>query len=90
MSLSWTKNATHAVSIRQTAGPFESWQTNGTEEAERDGTRLRRSTGPWHRVLVEQDGTFVELDSQTVDTDRLAELALSLARVGTEPPPLVA
>ena len=83
-------DATHAVSIRQTAGPFESWQTNGTEEAERDGRRLRRSTGPWHRVLVEQDGTFVELDSQTVDTDRLTELALSLVRVGTEPPPLVA
>ena len=38
-------DAMHAVSIRQTAGPWESWQTNGTVESERNGVRLRVS-GP--------------------------------------------
>jgi outer membrane lipoprotein-sorting protein len=82
-------DAMHAVSIRQTVGPWESWQTNGTEETERDGVRLRVSVGEWRRVLVERDATFVELDSQNVDTDRLVELALSLVPAPNEPPPLV-
>jgi hypothetical protein len=82
-------DASHSISIRQTAGPFESWQTNGTEESLRDGRRVRVSTGPWHRVLVEQDGTHVELDSQTVETEQLLELALSLVPAPTEQPPLL-
>jgi predicted RecA/RadA family phage recombinase len=83
-------DGTHSVTLRQSAGPWESWQTNGTEPAERDGRALRLSVGPWHRVLVEQDGTHVELDSGTVETDALAELALTLVPAPTEPPPLVA
>jgi outer membrane lipoprotein-sorting protein len=82
-------DATHAVSLRQTAGPWESWQTNGTEEAERDGRRVRVSVGPWHRVLLEERGTFVELDSQTVETEALLELALALEPAPTERPPLL-
>jgi hypothetical protein len=83
-------DASHSVSLRQTAGPWESWQTNGTEEAERGGRSLRLSVGPWHRVLLEERGTFVELDSQTVETEVLVELALGLEPAPTEPPPLVA
>ncbi len=83
-------DASHSVSLRQTAGPWESWQTNGTEEAERGGRFLRVSVGPWHRVLMEEQGTFVELDSQTVETDTLVELALALEPAATEPPPLLA
>jgi len=83
-------DASHSVTLRQSAGPWESWQTNGTDEAERGGRRLRVSVGPWHRVLVEQEGTHVELDSGTVETEALVELALSLVRAPTEPPPLVA
>jgi hypothetical protein len=83
-------DASHSVSLRQTAGPWESWQTNGTEEAERGGRSLRLSVGPWHRVLLEERGTFVELDSQTVETEELVELALALDAAPTEPPPLVA
>jgi hypothetical protein len=82
-------DATHSLTLRQTAGPFESWQRSGTEDAERAGRQLRVSTGPWHRVLVEQDGTFVELDSGTVQIEALVELALSLVVAPTEPPPLV-
>jgi hypothetical protein len=82
-------DAMHAVSIRQTAGPWESWQTNGTEEAERNGVRLRVSGPPMHRVLVERNGTFVEVDSQNVETDRLVELALSLVPASTDSPPLI-
>jgi hypothetical protein len=83
-------DATHSVTLRQSAGPWESWQTNGTEEAERDGRPLRVSVGPWHRVLVVQDGTHVELDSASVENDELARLALSLVPAPTEPPPLLA
>ncbi len=83
-------DGTHSVTLRQSAGPWESWQTNGTQESERDGRQLRTSVGPWHRVLVEQDGTHVELDSGTVETDALAELALTLVPAPSEPPPLVA
>ena len=83
-------DASHSVTLRQSAGPWESWQTNGTEESERGGRPLRVSVGQWHRVLVEQDGTHVELDSGTVETEALVELALSLVRAPTEPPPLVA
>ena len=83
-------DATHSVTLRQTAGPWESWQTNGTEPAERNGSPMRVSVGPWHRVLVEWDGTHVELDSGTVETEALVELALSLVPAETEPPPLVA
>ena len=82
-------DASHSVTLRQTGGPWESWQTNGTEEAERGGRALRISVGPWHRVLVEQDGTHVELDSGTVETETLVELALTLVPAPTEPPPLV-
>ena len=83
-------DASHSVSLRQTAGPWESWQTNGTEEAERGGRALRLSVGPLHRVLLEERGTFVELDSQTVETEALVQLALALEPAPTEPPPLVA
>jgi hypothetical protein len=83
-------DASHSISLRQTAGPWESWQTNGTEETERGGRSLRVSVGPWHRVLLEERGTFVELDSQTVETEGLVELALALEPAPTEPPPLVA
>jgi hypothetical protein len=41
-------------------------------------------------VLLEERGTFVELDSQTVETEALVELALALEPAPTEPPPLVA
>lgn len=82
-------DASHAVTVRQTAGPFESWQTNGTEESERDGRALRVSFGTWHRVLLEVDGTHVEVDSQTVGTEELVELALALVPAPTEQPPLV-
>ena len=82
-------DGTHSVTLRQSAGRWESWQTNGTEEAERDGRSLRVSVGPWHCVLVEQDGTNVELDSGTVETDALVELALALVPAPTEQPPLV-
>jgi hypothetical protein len=88
--LFYREDATHAVSLRQTAGPFESWQTNGTEEVERSGRSMRISVGPWHRVLLEERGTFVELDSQTVETEALVELALALEPAPTEPPPLLA
>ena len=83
-------DASHSVTLRQSAGPWESWQTNGTEEAERGGSTLRVSVGPWHRVLVEQGGTHVELDSGTVETEELVELALTLVPAPTEPPPHVA
>jgi hypothetical protein len=43
-----------------------------------------------HRVLVEERGTFVELDSQTVETESLRELASALAPARDEPPPLLA
>jgi outer membrane lipoprotein-sorting protein len=82
-------DATHSVTLRQTAGPWQSWQTNGTEETQREGRSLRVSVGPWRRVLVEQEGTHVELDSGTVETDALVELALSLVPARTDPPPLV-
>jgi hypothetical protein len=83
-------DATHSLTVRQTAGPWESWQRNGTAETERDGRRLLVSTGEWRRVLVEQDGTFVELDSGTVEIEALVELALALVPAPTEPPPLLA
>jgi hypothetical protein len=82
-------DASHSVSLRQTAGPWESWQTNGTEEAERDGRRIRVSTGPLRRVLLEERGTFVEVDSQTIDAEALVELVLSLAPAPLEPPRLL-
>jgi hypothetical protein len=82
-------DATHSVTLRQSAGPWESWQTNGTEPTERDGRPLRLSVDDWHRVLVEQDGTHVEIDSANVEIDALVELALTLVRAPTEPPPLV-
>jgi hypothetical protein len=83
-------DASHSVTLRQSVGPWDSWQTNGTEEAERGGRTLRVSSGPWRRVLVEQEGTHVELDSGTVEIEALTELALTLVRAPTEPPPLVA
>jgi len=83
-------DASHSVILRQSSGPWEPWQTNGTEEAERGGRPVRISVGPWHRVLVEQDGTHVELDSGTVETEELVQLALALVEAPTEPPPLVA
>jgi len=82
-------DASHSVTLRQSVGPWESWQTNGTEEVERGGRPLRVSVGQWHRVLVEQDGTHVELDSGTVETEALVELALALVPAPTEPPPLL-
>jgi hypothetical protein len=41
------------------------------------------------RILVERDGTCVELNSQTYAPAELAELALTLAPVANEQPPLV-
>ncbi len=72
---------------------FEQYLERGEDVpgiAERDGRSLRISAGPWHRVLLEERGTFVELDSQTVETEALVELALALEPAPTEPPPLVA
>jgi outer membrane lipoprotein-sorting protein len=80
---------TNSVSLRETAPPFESWQLNSTEERERDGTTLRMSTGEFPRVLVEREGTCVDLSSQTYTPEELAELALSLVPAATERPPLV-
>lgn len=88
--LLYRDDASHSISLRQTAGPWESWQTNGTVEAVHGGRRVRLSTGPMHRVLVEERGTFVELDSQTVETESLRELALALEPARDEPPPLLA
>ena len=80
---------TNSVSLRETSPPFESWQLNGTEELERDGATLRVTTGEFPRVLVEREGTCVELSSQTYTPDELAELALTLVPARTERPPLV-
>ena len=79
----------NSVSLRETAPPFESWQLNGTEEREQDGTTLRLSRDGFARVLVEREGTCVELNSQTYTPDELAELALTLVPAAKERPPLV-
>jgi len=79
----------NSVSLRETAPPFESWQLNGTEERNRDGTTLRVSTDGFARVLCERDGTCVELNSQTYTPEELAELALTLVPAAEERPPLV-
>jgi outer membrane lipoprotein-sorting protein len=79
----------NSVSLRETPPPFESWQLNGTEVRERDGTTLRMSTGEFPRVLVEREGTCVELSSQTYTPDELAELAITLVPAATDRPPLV-
>jgi hypothetical protein len=80
---------TNSASLRQTAPPFESWQLNGTEVREQEGTTLRVSYEGYARVLVEREGTCVELNSQTYTTAELAELALTLVPAAKQRPPLV-
>jgi len=79
----------HSVGIRQTARPFERWQLNGTEERRETGTTLRVADGGWTRVLVESEGTCVELSSATYSVDELVELALSLRPAPHERPRLI-
>jgi outer membrane lipoprotein-sorting protein len=83
------EDATHSVSIRQTAPPFERWQRNGTDRIERDGRELWVADTGWHRVLLEREGTCVELGSQTIEAEELVELALALEPAPTERPPLL-
>jgi outer membrane lipoprotein-sorting protein len=82
-------DATHTVSIRQTPPPFETWQRNGTERVERDGRVLWVADTGWRRVLLEREGTCVEVGSETIEAEELVELALSLEPSPTERPPLL-
>jgi outer membrane lipoprotein-sorting protein len=83
------EDGVHNVGIRETPAPFERWQLNGTEERNEGEVTLRVSDGGWTRVLVERDGTCVELSSATYSVDELVELALALRPARHERPPLV-
>jgi protein-disulfide isomerase-like protein with CxxC motif len=76
----------NSVSLRETAPPFESWQLNGTEEREQEGTTLRVSSDGFPRVLAEREDTCVELSSQSYTPE---ELAVTRVPAAKERPPLV-
>lgn len=79
----------HSVSIRETAGPCETWQLRGLDKRVEDGTTLHVGDGGWRRVLVERAGTCAELNSSEYTEDELVELALTLVPAPRERPPLL-